>query len=181
MCNPGNYTHNLCVIPHPPLVELHEHVINHESPPPHAHSISSNLVELLAVDCTDEEAVRELRVLVHPTVEWVKASHTSRSGRQNVTSGGTGTVTGMYGNIVDNMKHTGGGPTSNGYSKNYKYKNSNDNDNRNGYGKPSTNYGNNKTVSYAVSSTPSSTTAGGASGLGVDSGLSLGKQGTLEY
>ena len=142
------------------------------------HSISSNLVELLAVDCSDEEAVRELTVLVDPTVEWVKASHMPRSGRQNYTGAGSGMA--MYGN--------GAGSTTNRYSKNYNNKNGNSNsnsnssnsnsnsNNRNSYGKPSTTYGYNKTVSNAVSGATSTSTAGGASGLGDDSGLSLGEQ-----
>ena len=149
-----------------------------------AHSISSNLVELLAVDCSDEEAVRELTVLVDPTVEWVKASHTPRSERQNLT--GTGGGTGMYGNVVDNIKYTGAGSTTNKYNNNYNNNNSNSNgnnnssninrNNRDSYGKPSTTYGYNKTGSNAVSGAPTSSTAGGTSGLGDDSGLSLGEQ-----
>lgn len=143
------------------------------------HSISSNLVELLAVDCSDEEAVRELTVLVDPTVEWVKASHMPRSGRQNYTGAGSGTA--MYGNVVDNIKYNGAGSTTNRYNNNYNNKNGNSNsnsnsNNRNSYGKPSTTYGYNKTVSNAVSGAPSTSTAGGASGLGDDSGLSLGEQ-----
>ena len=147
----------------------------------HVRSISSNLVELLAVDCTDEEAIQELRVLVDPTVKWVKTSHTPRSGRLNATVGetgagaGAGTGTGMYGNIVDNMKLSGNGSNTNRYTNNYNNKNNNSN-NRSNYGKPSTNYGNNKLPSNAVSGTPSSTVAGSTSGLGDDSGLSLGKQ-----
>ena len=128
------------------------------------------------MNCTDDEAVRELRVLVDPTVEWVKTSHTSRGGRQNVTVGGTGTGTGMYGNIVDNLKVTGAGSATNRYNNYNNKNNKSSNNDRNSYGKPSTNYGNNKIVSKAVSGTPSSTTAGGTSGLGEDSGLSLGKQ-----
>jgi hypothetical protein len=132
------------------------------------------------VDCTDEEAIRELRVLVDPTVKWVKSSHTPRSGRLNATVGGSGSGagvgagTGMYGNIVDNMKLNGTGPTTNRYTNSYNNKNNNsNNNNRSSYGKSSTNYGNNK---IAVSSTPSSSVAGATNGLGDDSGLSLGKQ-----
>ena len=155
--------------------------------PMHVRSISSNLVELLAVDCTDEEAIQELRVLVDPTVKWVKTSHTPRSGRLNATVGGsgsglgagagTGTGAGIYGNIVDNMKLNGTGPTTNRYTNNYNNKNNNSNsNNRNSYGKSSTNYGYNKIASNAVSSALSSAVAGATSGLGDDAGLSLGKQ-----
>jgi hypothetical protein len=148
--------------------------------PTHIRSISSNLVELLAVDCTDEEAIQELRVLVNPTVKWVKTSHTPRSGRLNATVGGAGTGTGMYGNFVDNMKLNGTGSNTNRYTNNYNNKNnSNNNSNsnsRSSYGKPSTNYGNNEIASNAVSGAPSSSVAGATNGLGDDNGLSLGKQ-----
>ena len=142
--------------------------------PSHVRSISSNLVELLAVDCTDEEATQELRVLVDPTVKWVKTSHTPRSGRLNATVGGTGTGTGMYGNFVDNQKLNVAGPTANRYSNNYN--NNNNSSNRSSYGKPSTNYGNNTVVSNAATGAPSGAVAGATSGLGADSGLSLGEQ-----
>lgn len=96
----------------------------------------------------------------------------------------------MYGNVVDNIKYTGAGSTTNKYNNNYNNKNSNSNgnnnssnnnsninsNNRNSYGKPSSTYGYNKTGSNAVSGAPSSATAGGTSGLGDDSGLSLGEQ-----
>ena len=57
--SPANYS--------PPSLSL--------SPSPSPSSITSQLIELFSVGCSDQEAAQELRALVGPTVAWVRSSH----------------------------------------------------------------------------------------------------------
>ena len=93
-----------------PLIVPYHRSVTHPTPPPPPHqllsspslspspspsSITSQLIELFSVGCSDQEAAQELRALVGPTVAWVRSSH-GQAGR-GVRSASAPAPTSTYG------------------------------------------------------------------------------------
>jgi hypothetical protein len=100
-----------CLHPSPNYLILSHQPVTHPTSALHSplslspSSITSQLVELFSVGCSDQEAAQELRALVGPTIAWARSSQ-RQAGRGGVQTAPAPTPQSTYGNSSYNSSGT---------------------------------------------------------------------------